>query len=400
MHNIHSIVDDSLCCGCGACAVICPCRCIQIDFQSEYNRPAIDGSRCVHCKKCLEVCSGYRYYKDIHHAQARMNSVSAADEVLSCYVSKATDKAIQRQAASGGFITALALALLETKKIQGVACVRQNGQQPLLSECFIAKTPEEICQAMGSRYSPVSGSLIMKELLTLPGQYMVVGKPCDLDGIACLEQKIPVLKEKIYIKIGILCHHTPSRAALYDLLQLNSIPVPEVASLRYRGDGWPGKFAIELKNGRSFTMPYREAWDKHFSNIKYVPIRCLLCDDIWARQADITVGDPWGEEYKAETDGYSLTLIKNRKAEATYHSLYVSGKIHGKKIDKNDLLSYQQNLAKKMQAKKLWTAAYLICKNKISRNLSEILLSGKIPLQRKISVLKKIFILMEKRRRV
>ncbi|CUH94473.1 hypothetical protein P22_0539 [Propionispora sp. 2/2-37] len=397
MHNIHSIVDDLLCCGCGACAVICPRQCIRIDFQAEYNKPAIDGSRCVHCKKCLEVCSGYRYYQDIHQAGAGGNEQMAAG-ALSCYVGKAADKTIQRQAASGGFITALALELLETEKIQGVVCVRQNVQQPLLSECFIARTQEELNKAMGSRYSPVSGSLIMKELLTLPGQYMIVGKPCDLDGIVRLEQKIPVLKEKIYIKIGILCHHTPSRTALYDLLQRNAIPASEVASLRYRGDGWPGKFSVKLKNGQAFTLPYREAWDKYFSNIKYVPTRCLLCGDIWAGQADITVGDPWGEEFKSETDGYSLIIIKNRKAEAIYRSLCISGKIRGRAIDKNGLLAYQQNLSKKVQAKKLWTAAYLICKNKLNRTLREILLSGEIPLQKKLSVLKKVFILMEKRR--
>ena len=38
----------------------------------------------------------------------------------------------------------------------------------------------------------------------------------------------------------------------------NDAPV----KLKYRGDGWPGLFKAEWKDGRSFTLNYNESWGK------------------------------------------------------------------------------------------------------------------------------------------
>lgn len=396
LKNISLVVKALLCCGCGACVVICPGQCIQMNFAAKHNIPVVI-KQCMECGKCLTVCSGMQLLAEIAETNKVGENITNA-EFLACYVSKSADQGLQRSAASGGFITTLALHLLARKRIKGVVCVRSGPNKPTESEFFIAKTSEQIYQASGSRYSPASGCLPLKELLLLKGQYMLVGKPCDLAGIHLLEQNIAVLKERILVKVGILCHHTPFRTALQNLLQGYSLKITDVASLQYRGEGWPGSFCIELKSGENLVLPYRKAWNMYFSRLKYVPIRCLLCDDVFATYADIVVGDPWGEEFKAEKIGYSLTMLKNDKAVDIYNDLRGSDKIYDKKLVQSKIVSYQANLIKKVRAKRLWLIAYIILKHGLNIKVLASSVVTKYSFKEKVSIVKKFLILLRKRR--
>lgn len=45
------------CCGCTACAVICPKQAINMIEDSEgFNYPGIDKRLCICCYQCLKVC--------------------------------------------------------------------------------------------------------------------------------------------------------------------------------------------------------------------------------------------------------------------------------------------------------------------------------------------------------
>ncbi len=57
------------CCGCEACAQICPVSAISMVIDGEgYLYPQINKDKCIGCKKCLSVCplknNGYIYEGD------------------------------------------------------------------------------------------------------------------------------------------------------------------------------------------------------------------------------------------------------------------------------------------------------------------------------------------------
>ena len=46
------------CCGCTACAAICPCDAISMDLDEEgFLYPVVDAAQCVRCGKCMTVCT-------------------------------------------------------------------------------------------------------------------------------------------------------------------------------------------------------------------------------------------------------------------------------------------------------------------------------------------------------
>ena len=51
------ITDKHNCCGCSACASVCPRQCISMQSDSEgFLYPVIDRNICVDCGLCEEVC--------------------------------------------------------------------------------------------------------------------------------------------------------------------------------------------------------------------------------------------------------------------------------------------------------------------------------------------------------
>ncbi len=61
--------DKNTCCGCGACRAICSAGAIEMRADEEgFLYPVIDPSKCVRCRKCLQVCT---FKKDL----ARRNAV-------------------------------------------------------------------------------------------------------------------------------------------------------------------------------------------------------------------------------------------------------------------------------------------------------------------------------------
>lgn len=49
--------DKSECCGCTACASVCPKHAIEMREDEEgFLYPYVDRTKCIYCKRCLSVC--------------------------------------------------------------------------------------------------------------------------------------------------------------------------------------------------------------------------------------------------------------------------------------------------------------------------------------------------------
>ena len=91
--------DKKTCCGCAACAAVCPVSAIGMRSDGAFDYPAVDEATCVNCGKCERVCPFKREKK-------------TAPVPLAAFAVKHTD-GVRLMSSSGGIFTALSDAVLE-----------------------------------------------------------------------------------------------------------------------------------------------------------------------------------------------------------------------------------------------------------------------------------------------
>ena len=360
--HIEFVVLKKLCSGCGVCVSICPGNSIEMDESGYYNYPSVNKDSCSNCGLCLKVCPGYSLYKKIIN---RSFNNDVYEGIVSTQVCNSKDEKIRYYSSSGGFITSLILYLIERKLVDGAIVIRQSHNNVLNNEVYIAKTASEVLQSMGSRYSPSSNCTIFKELEALKGKYVFVGKPCQIEGLIRYQKIKKNTKFEIFLKIGLFCKHTPSRKALYTLFDDHGITIDKDIRLKYRGMGWPGFFTVFDRDKEILKIPYLDCWVNYFANIRN--IRCIVCDNPFSSHADISVGDPWGKEFRGDKIGKSMVLIRSDKGEKVFGSLINDKIIESQTISTENLIRLQKWLSlRKRNIYHLATAYTIVIRKKIA----------------------------------
>ncbi|MCD4675634.1 MAG: Coenzyme F420 hydrogenase/dehydrogenase, beta subunit C-terminal domain [Desulfobacula sp.] len=361
MNSIEFIRLKKLCAGCGACVPICPSNSIEIDESGHYNYPKINKDKCNDCGLCLKVCPGYSLFKNFESKNLNSDILKG---ILSTHVCNSKDEDIRYNSSSGGFITSILLYMLEKQIVDGAIVIRQSKKNVLNNEVYIAKTVTELLQSLGSRYSPSSNCTIFKKAESLRGKYVFVGKPCQIEGLINYQRIKKNSKFEIVLKIGLFCKHTPSRKGLYELFKKHNISIENITRFKYRGMGWPGYFLVENENREILKLPYLDCWVEFFASNRN--IRCIVCDNPFASNADISVGDPWGKEFMDDKIGKSLVLLRSEIANVIYHDLLEDDFIESKKIDNKNLARLQKWLSiRKRNVFHIATAYNIVINKKI-----------------------------------
>ena len=100
---------------------------------------------------------------------------------------------------------------------------------------------------------------------------------------------------RLEIVIAFFCAGTPTTAGTVEMLRRMGVEDPaSLVSLRYRGDGWPGR-AVAVSRGPDGAaarseLSYEQSWGEVLADHKQR--RCKLCPDHTGEFADIAVGDP------------------------------------------------------------------------------------------------------------
>jgi coenzyme F420 hydrogenase subunit beta len=314
--TIEIVVRNGLCTGCGTCDAVCPTSAIQMVMDSSKGVyiPKIDHEKCIACGICYQVCS--RHSVDFKQLNKKIFSGEEKNiligNYLSSYVGWAMDRKIRYNSSSGGVVTALLIHALEDGIIDGALVIRMKKDDPLKPEPFIARTREELIGASGSKYSPVPTNLLLKYILKIGGneKFAVVGLPCHIRALKSAERINRRLQEKIVLRIGLFCSHTPNFLATEIFLQRLGIRKEDVAELKYRGEGWPGFMKISLKTGKTYKVAEPLYW--RFLGLDFfIPRSCLLCDDALNELADISVGDAWLPEFSSDKLGTSIIIVRD-----------------------------------------------------------------------------------------
>lgn len=346
--NIERVYKDGLCTGCGTCTGMCPVGAIEmvIDQKKGIYKPLIDKEKCTDCRLCYKICPGHSVdFKELNEfVFGKQPEDILLGNYVNCYTGYSTDYNIRYNSSSGGLVTQLLIFALEEGIIDGALVTRMKKDKPLEPEPFIARTKEEIIEAMGSKYCPVSANVALKEILNSKEgeKFAVVGLPCHIHGIRKAEQTNKKLKEKIVLHLSIMCNHTPKFIATEFLLNKKNIRKKDIIGIRYRGDGWPGQMKILLKRGKLLLLG--ESWDKGFGQY-FFPMRCTLCCDHSCELADIALADAWG--LSEDKIGTSLIVLRTDRVKELLEKCKSKNKIKLDQIDAKKVLKSQSAIQTK-----------------------------------------------------
>lgn len=323
---IGRIVNDGFCVGCGLCESIygsdnCQMKLFTDGFYYPVKKTVFNDKGLKH------LCPGIRVNDNRKHGI--WGYVEKVEEAWS------TDNTLRYKAASGGVSSALALYLLESKKVDGILQTGIMEGSSIYNELKVSHNREDIFNNAQSRYAPSLTLSRIKQVLDSSDEiYAYIGKPCDIAGIRSFLLAYPQYKERIKYTISIFCAGMPNYNATQKVYE-QSGKTEEPISIKYRGEGWPGNFKAVWKDGTKFETSYNDSWGKVLG--RNLGFRCKICPDGIGMLADIAVGDSWntknGYPDFTEADGRNFCFLRSQNGLQLFNDALKAGYIECRELD-------------------------------------------------------------------
>jgi len=279
---MYILNDKRDCCGCTACAAICPKDAITMTPDADgFVYPLVDESKCVHCGLCQRVCA---YRNDLPPRSEK--EVYAA-------VSGSTDI---RESASGGLFAAFAQAVLQRHgAVYGCAMEYENGK--LYPRHICVTEVKDLIRLKGSKYvhSDMEGIYPNVRRRLEAGQTVLFsGTPCQVAGL----RKYLGKEYENLLAIDIICHGVPSAKLFRDYIAFEEQKQKaKITSFRFRdkSQGWKLHGAMTLEGGETvYFEPEESSYYQMFLNSYTYRENCYSCPYASDhRPGDITIGDYW-----------------------------------------------------------------------------------------------------------
>jgi coenzyme F420 hydrogenase subunit beta len=344
--SLQDVVDWGLCIGCGACAYACDKGAVTLEnVESAGIRPRFTSDGCGGCTKCLAICPGYSLDGNSLPLPVETHADREFGPALEVWEGYAQDPDVRYQASSGGLLSALALYCLEQAKMQFVLHTGVDEEKPWINKTIKSTTKAEILSRTGSRYAPSSPCDGLQDIANAGGECVFIGKPCDAAAVSELRKERPELDRNLGLVLTFFCAGTPSTKGTLDLVASMKVQRSQIDAVRYRGEGWPGKFKVQY-DGRSKeqSLSYEESWGKLTG---YRPLRCNLCPDGLGRFGDLSCGDAWEKHTGNGDQGRSLVLVRTERGREILHRAIAAGYVQLERVDSGAVFAAQPNLLRR-----------------------------------------------------
>lgn len=306
---------EKSCCGCSACAQICPRHCISMVSDAEgFIRPSVDQSLCVQCGMCRKVCpEKYRGGVFFKPSQTHIYGLRWRG-----------DQEKLRHSASGGIFYALAREAID----EGGYVFGAAFDETLTVRHIEGTSIRDIERMQNSKYvqSDLGDTFRrIRELLKLPEAPVILfsGTPCQCAGLrGFLGNKVP---EKL-ILIDFVCHGVPSPLLFKKYLswKTKKIGCPltkfEFRTKEIGGWNFNGRMSAFMRFNEKVRPNVLDPYMSSFLAAVDYAEACYQCEFATEKKAaDITLGDFAGarEEYPEffSKKGCSIALTPTLKGE-------------------------------------------------------------------------------------
>lgn len=300
-----NITDQKDCCGCTACASICPHSAIEMKSDVlGFKYPEVDKNKCVDCGLCDKVCA----FNDNYDKSLNLPEPNA-------YAARHKEMSEIMKSRSGAAFVAISDWILENGGV--VYGAGYKGHFVVTHKR--ATTKEERDEFRGSKYVQSDLTGIFKQVkddLKNGLTVMFSGTPCQTSGLNSYIGK--VLRKNLYL-VDIVCHGTPGANLWRDYLDyLEKKFKRKIVAVNFRDKeqfGWKAHKESFLFEGKTSFTSFSTKFYQHIS-FRMSCGNCHFCN--LTRPADLTLADYWGWErtdpkFNADDKGCSLVLCNTAK---------------------------------------------------------------------------------------
>ena len=307
------IVNKSQCCGCTACASICPHNAISMEPDVlGFLYPIVDEQKCTNCGLCEKVCAFNEHY-DTSLNLSQPDAYAARHKNM---------QEVETSRSGAAFIAISDWILKKDGVIYGVG---YTDHFRVVHKR--ATTREERDEFKGSKYvqSDLRGIFQQVKADLKSGRIVLFsGTPCQTSGLASyIGNK---LRENLYL-VDIVCHGVPGPFVWRDYIAyLEKKHGDRICWVNFRDKqkfGWKAhKESFKYVKGGG-KMSYTFAFYKHIMFRQSCGI-CPFCNT--KRPSDITIADFWGWEktdpaINADDKGVSLILVNTEKGRKLFDAV-------------------------------------------------------------------------------
>ena len=302
------------CCGCTACASICPHDAItMVPDALGFLYPQVDMNKCVDCGLCERVCS----FNDNYDTSLNL------DKPLAYGARHKNMKEVETSRSGAAFI-ALSDYILE----HGGVVYGAGYADHFRVVHKRATTKEERDEFKGSKYVQSDMNSIFRQVKKDLRNGLTVlfsGTPCQTSGLNSYIGK--KLRENLYL-VDIVCHGVPGPYLWRDYLNyLEKIQGSPIVWVNFRDKqkyGWRAHLeSFIFKNGGGGKMSFTYLFYKHIM-FRQSCGKCHFCNT--RRPSDITIADFWGwektdPEINKDDKGLSLVLVNTEKGKFLFDAV-------------------------------------------------------------------------------
>lgn len=306
-----NIKDDTKCCGCRNCEVICPTSAI-IMMPNVYGfiYPKIDKNKCIACDRCSRVCPILNEHN---------NNASFHLQVIAYKINLLKDRMSSQ---SGGAFASLAQVFIKMADNPVVYGVAMNDK--VVAEYQRITMLEQVKNLVGSKYVQADMNCIQRLIeqdIKSGRAVLFCGTPCYVSAIKQYAGTKRLKIDKLLL-VDFLCHGVLSPLIFeeYKNYLRNELPIPEIERFRFRDkniDGWGGRWStITTKNKKYID----KNWLNIFHSDNYHREICYACQFAKKeRNSDITLSDYWTigsiNQTFTDTAGVSCMIVNTYKGE-------------------------------------------------------------------------------------
>lgn len=306
------ITEKKKCCGCSACANICPKQCISMKKDEEgFLYPVVDKSKCINCGICEKICP-------------IINKKIYSSEKKESYAVFNKNDEIRKKSTSGGFFTALAEKIIDLDGYVFGVAFDQNFNIVHMK----TNKKEELYKFRGSKYvQSFIGDTYkdVKKILEKNVYVLYSGTPCQIYGLKAFLGKE---YDKLYC-VDVICKGVPS-PEVWEIYKKNKEKKQKIKRINFREKTYgfnSTTMSIYYENGTEYHKGHEtdEMLNLFVSEIISRP-SCYECNfKGMDRASDFTIGDCWQVEKmlpQIEDDkGATLLIVHSKKAKKLLSTL-------------------------------------------------------------------------------